>query len=228
VGAKAGRFGPYVTELLPEDAPSSAKPRTSSLAEVMRWTRDAGTPLRSEALHPAPYPRELDLLSGPFITAGTGLRGRRHGGGGEAVRWSRSYQLFTWTLDRIQDCSPAKPAAAARGSVAPPLRELVQDPSTGKPMVDQDVRFGPYVTDGDQRVAAQGDDVPRSPISRRPELLADRRAAFRRRPSRKTTTTRKKSATPARSGSKRSELCLHEDRGLSPYAATRLADSLRP
>ena len=29
VVAKAGRFGPYVTELLPKDAPSSAKPRTS-------------------------------------------------------------------------------------------------------------------------------------------------------------------------------------------------------
>ena len=33
--AKAGRFGPYVTEQLPEDAPASAKPRTASLLKSM-------------------------------------------------------------------------------------------------------------------------------------------------------------------------------------------------
>ena len=31
VVAKTGRYGPYVTELLPEGAPKSAKPRTASL-----------------------------------------------------------------------------------------------------------------------------------------------------------------------------------------------------
>ena len=33
--AKNGRFGPYVTELLPDDAPKSAKPRTGSLFKSM-------------------------------------------------------------------------------------------------------------------------------------------------------------------------------------------------
>ena len=33
--AKNGRFGPYVTELLPEDAKKSEKPRTSSLFKSM-------------------------------------------------------------------------------------------------------------------------------------------------------------------------------------------------
>ena len=33
--AKNGRFGPYVTEVLPEDAPKSAKPRTGSLFKSM-------------------------------------------------------------------------------------------------------------------------------------------------------------------------------------------------
>ena len=33
--AKNGRFGPYVTELLPEDAPKSARPRTGSLFKSM-------------------------------------------------------------------------------------------------------------------------------------------------------------------------------------------------
>ena len=33
--AKNGRFGPYVTEVLPEDAPKSARPRTASLFKTM-------------------------------------------------------------------------------------------------------------------------------------------------------------------------------------------------
>ena len=32
--ARNGRFGPYVTEVLGEDAPKSAKPRTGSLFAV--------------------------------------------------------------------------------------------------------------------------------------------------------------------------------------------------
>ena len=32
---KDGRYGPYVTEVLPEDAPKSAKPRTGSLFKSM-------------------------------------------------------------------------------------------------------------------------------------------------------------------------------------------------
>ena len=35
VVAKNGRFGPYVTEVLPDDAPKSAKPRTGSLFKSM-------------------------------------------------------------------------------------------------------------------------------------------------------------------------------------------------
>ena len=33
--AKNGRYGPYVTEVLPEDAPKKAKPRTGSLFKYM-------------------------------------------------------------------------------------------------------------------------------------------------------------------------------------------------
>src|SRR4029453_6842703 len=33
--ARSGRYGPYVTEILPEDAPQSAKPRTGSLFKSM-------------------------------------------------------------------------------------------------------------------------------------------------------------------------------------------------
>ena len=33
--AKSGRYGPYVTEILPDDAPKNAKPRTGSLFKSM-------------------------------------------------------------------------------------------------------------------------------------------------------------------------------------------------
>src|SRR4030095_5948907 len=39
--AKSGRFGPYVTEVLPPNAPKQAKPRTASLFKTM--TLDAIT-----------------------------------------------------------------------------------------------------------------------------------------------------------------------------------------
>jgi DNA topoisomerase-1 len=114
-------------------------------------------------------------------------------------------QLFTLTLAEAKELF-AQPKTRGRraGAAAPPLRELGQDPATGKPMVIKDGRFGPYVTDGETNASLRkGDEVASITIQRAAELLADRRAAppaTRRR----TTTTRKKAATPARSGSKKS------------------------
>src|SRR5204863_5556560 len=111
-------------------------------------------------------------------------------------------QLFTITLDEALKIY-AQPKQRGRRAAAPPLRELGEDPESGKPLVIKDGRFGPYVTDGETNASLRkGDDVAAITIQRGAELLADRRAApptTRRR----TTTTRKKAATPARSGSKR-------------------------
>src|SRR6185295_2175693 len=117
-------------------------------------------------------------------------------------------QLFTLTLAEAKELF-AQPKTRGRrtgaaGYGSPPLRELGQDPATGKPMVIKDGRFGPYVTDGETTASLRtGDEVAAITDQRAAELLADRRAApptTRRR----TTTTRKKAATPARSGPKRS------------------------
>jgi DNA topoisomerase-1 len=131
---------------------------------------------------------------GPYVKKGTDSRCS-----------SPEEQLFTLTLAEAKELF-AQPKTRGRrtGAASPPLRELGQDPATGKPMVIKDGRFGPYVTDGETNASLRkGDEVAAITDQRAAELLADRRAApptTRRR----TTTTRKKAATPARSGPKRS------------------------
>ena len=102
---------------------------------------------------------------------------------------------------------PGRGARAGFGS-APPLRELGDDPATGKPMVIKDGRFGPYVTDGETNASLRkGDDVVSISVQRAAELLADRRAAppaARRSSATRASTSRKKAGTTARSASKRS------------------------
>jgi DNA topoisomerase-1 len=200
VVAKAGRFGPYVTELLPEDAPSSAKPRTASLLKSMALD----TVTLDDALKLLSLPRTLGELDGEQVTVQNGRYGPYVKKGTDSRSLESEEQLFTLTLAEAKELF-AQPKARGRrtGAAAPPLRELGQDPATGKAMVIKDGRFGPYVTDGETNASLRkGDEVATITIQRGAELLADRRAApptTRRR----TTTTRKKAATPARSGSKR-------------------------
>jgi len=201
VVAKAGRFGPYVTELLPEDAPSSAKPRTASLLKSMALD----TVTLDDALKLLSLPRTLGELDGEPVTVQNGRYGPYVKKGTDSRSLESEEQLFTLTLAEAKELF-AQPKTRGRrtGAAAPPLRELGQDPATGKAMVIKDGRFGPYVTDGETNASLRkGDEVAAITDQRAAELLADRRAApptTRRR----TTTTRKKAATPARSGPKRS------------------------
>jgi len=130
---------------------------------------------------------------GPYVKRGTDSRSLES-----------EEQLFTLTLAEAKELfAQPKPRGRRTGAAAPPLRELGEDPASGKPMVIKDGRFGPYVTDGETNASLRkGDEVAAITVQRAAELLADRRAAA---PStrRRTTTTRKKAATPARSGSKR-------------------------
>ena len=201
VVAKAGRFGPYVTELLPEGAPASAKPRTASLLKSMALD----TVTLDDALKLLTLPRVLGELDGEQVTVQNGRYGPYAKKGSDSRSLDSEDQLFTLTLAEAKELF-AQPKARGRrtGAAAPPLRELGEDPATGKPMVIKDGRFGPYVTDGETNASLRkGDEVASITVQRATELLADRRAAppaTRRR----STTTKKKAATPARSASKRS------------------------
>ena len=73
----------------------------------------------------------------------------------------------------------AQPKRPVRGQGAPkpPLREMGEDPETGKQMVVKDGRWGPYVTDGETNASLRkGDTVEELTDERAIELLADRRA----------------------------------------------------
>ena len=203
--AKAGRFGPYVTEQLPED--SRDKPRTASLLKSMALD----TVTLDDALRLLSLPRTLGELDGEPVTAQNGRYGPYVKKGTDSRSLESEDQLFTLTLAEAKEMF-AQPKARGRGAraAAPPLRELGADPATGKPMVIKDGRFGPYVTDGETNASLRkGDEVASITVQRAAELLADRRTAPpspRRRASapRASATTRKKAGTTARSASKRS------------------------
>ena len=199
--AKGGRFGPYVTEQLPDDAPAKAKPRSASLLKSM----SLDTVTLDDALRLLSLPRVLGELDGEQVTVQNGRYGPYAKKGSDSRSLESEGQLFTLTLTEAKELfSQPKARGRRTGASAPPLRELGEDPATGKPMVIREGRFGPYVTDGETNASLRkGDEVGSITVVRGAELLADRRAAppaTRRRAA----PTRRKSATTARSANKRS------------------------
>jgi DNA topoisomerase I len=194
--AKAGRFGPYVTEQLPED--SRDKPRTASLLKSM--TLDTVT--LDDAVKLLSLPRVLGELDGEPVTVQNGRYGPYVKHGAESRSLAGEDEMFTVTLAEAKELL-AQPKAGGRGAraAAPPLRELGGDPATGKPMVVRDGRFGPYVTDGETNASLRkADEVATLTPQRAAELLAERRAAApspraRRTAAKKPTTTAKKTTT---------------------------------
>ncbi|MGH3707049.1 MAG: type I DNA topoisomerase [Pseudonocardiaceae bacterium] len=185
--AKEGRYGPYVTEVLPDDSPEpdkgakksaakKPKPRTGSLFKSMSLE----TVSLDDALRLLSLPRVVgtDPDTGQEITAQNGRYGPYLKRGTDSRSLTDEEQLFTITLDEA--CKVyAEPKRRGRQAAAkPPLRELDSDPVTGKPMVVKEGRFGPYVTDGEGVNASlrKGDSVETLTAERAAELLAEKRA----------------------------------------------------
>ena len=239
--AKDGRYGPYVTEVLPDpeeaaevDATPSAaatdsageaatkkSARSTKTAKTRKKTTKTAKPkprtaslLRSMDLSTVTLEQALDLLSlprvvgqdpesGEDITAQNGRYGPYLKKGTDSRSLETEEQIFTVTLEQALELF-AQPKrrrgqAAARG----PLRELGEDPATGKPVVIKDGRFGPYFTDGETNVTLRrGDDPATVTPERAFELLAEKRAKGpAKKPARKTaakkTTTKKTAARTA-------------------------------
>ncbi|HEU5155819.1 MAG TPA: type I DNA topoisomerase [Streptosporangiaceae bacterium] len=198
--AKSGRFGPYVTELLPEDAPKSAKPRTSSLFKSM----SLDTITLDDALRLLSLPRTLGELDGEQVTAQNGRYGPYVKKGTDSRSLQAEEELFTITLEQAKELfAQPKQRGRGRAAAAPPLRELGADPVSGQPVVVKEGRFGPYVTDGETNASLRkGDDVESITIQRAAELLAERREKMATGGGRKKTT--KSSSTRRRTAKSRS------------------------
>ncbi|GAB3479666.1 type I DNA topoisomerase [Nocardiopsis coralliicola] len=211
VVVKSGRFGPYVTEVLPEPAEDAAaekgekaadgkkkpaargkkaavKPRTASLLKSM----SPETVTLEDGLRLLSLPRVVGELDGEQVTAQNGRFGPYLKKGTDSRSLETEEQMFTVTVEEAQELF-AKPKQRGRRAAAAPLRELGEDPASGAKMVVKDGRFGPYVTDGETNASLRkGDEVESVTDERAAELLAERRAKA---PAKKTA---KKSASTAK------------------------------
>ncbi len=227
--AKKGRFGPYVTEVLPEpeapaeDAPkkkkvAGPKPKTASLFQSMEIeTVDLETALRLLAL-----PREVgvDPDSGEMITSQNGRYGPYLKKGTDTRSLDSEEGIFeidvAGALARF-----AEPKYGGRRQ-ASALKTFDPDPVSGKPILLKDGRFGPYVTDGEiNATVPRGMPLDTLEFEAAVQLIADKRAkgpapkktakkkapAKKKAAAKKTTTktvTKKKSA-PSKTGNPSSQ-----------------------
>ncbi len=154
---------------------TAAKPRAASLLKTM--TIDTVT--LHDALRLLTLPRVLGELDGEQVTVQNGRYGPYVKKGSDSRSLDSEEQLFTLTLAAAKDLfAQPKTRGRARGAAAAPLRELGDDPVTGKALVIKSGRYGPYVTDGETNASLRkGDEVESITLQRGAELLADRRAA---------------------------------------------------
>ena len=182
--AKSGRFGPYVTEVFPVEPvvegakkkrkkADDPKPKTASLLSTM--TLDTIT--YEDALRLLSLPRTLGAnAAGDDITVQNGRYGAYLKAGADSRTLTSEDQLFSITLEEALEIY-SKPKERRRGVAKPPLKELGIDPTTQKPLIIKDGRFGMYVTDGETNATLRrGDTVEAMTIERGLELLAGRRA----------------------------------------------------
>ncbi|WP_069386865.1 type I DNA topoisomerase [Cellulosimicrobium cellulans] len=205
--AKAGRYGPYVTEVLdlpPIDTSLSAaaqkkakaaqpKPRTASLLK----TQTLETVTIEDALQLLSLPRVVgtDPESGEEITAQNGRYGPYLKKGTDSRTLPSEEAMFTVTLEEALELYKQPKRGRGQRAATPPLRELGDDPTSGKPIVVKDGRFGAYVTDGETNRTLPRDVTPESITPERAiELLAEKRAQG---PAKKRTPAKKPAAKKA-------------------------------
>jgi len=187
--ARNGRYGPYVTEILPEpELPegisaaerkrrlaAAPKPRTASLFRSMQLQ----TVTLEDALRLLSLPRVVgvDPATGEEITAQNGRYGPYLKKGTDSRTLPSEDAIFDITLEEALAIYAEPKRGRGQAASTAALRELGADPVSGKPVVVKDGRFGPYVTDGETNATLRkGDDVETVTLERAAELLAEKRA----------------------------------------------------
>jgi DNA topoisomerase I len=170
--ARSGRYGPYVTEVLPEE--SAEKPRSASLFRSMSLE----TLTLEDALRLLRLPRVVGVAEdGEEVVARNGRYGPYVQKGNESRSLESEEQLLTISLEEALALLAQPRQRRGRAAAKPPLQEFGPDPASGKPIVLKEGRFGPYVTDGETNASLRRDDDPAGVTHERAvELLAERRA----------------------------------------------------
>jgi DNA topoisomerase I len=170
--ARNGRYGPYVSEVLPEG--SKEKPRTASLFKSM----SLDTVTLEDALRLMQLPRVVGVAEdGEEVVARNGRYGPYVQKGKESRSLESEEQLLTITLPEALTVLAQPRQRRGQRAATKPLRELGSDPVGGKEIVLKEGRFGPYVTDGETNASLRkGDDPETVTLDRAVELLTERRA----------------------------------------------------
>ena len=196
---KDGRFGPYVSEVLPEpEAPAEGapkrkkaapKPRTASLFKSM--SPELVTFEQAMALLSLPRVVGVDEESGTEITAQNGRYGAYLKKGTDTRSLPNEEAIFDIDLAGAQELF-AQPKYANRQSKTVILDFAEPDPVSGKIVKVKDGRFGPYVTDGETNATVpRGMDAATVTFAKAVEMIAEKRAKG---PAKKRTTAAKKPA----------------------------------
>ena len=163
IAAKDGRYGPYVTEVLPEG--DDGKPRTASLFASM----SLDTITLDDAVQLLTLPRTLEGTDGEEIVVSNGRYGPFVKKGSETRSLESEEQLLTLTVEQAEAVLAQPKQRRGRGAPKPPLKELGPGPAErqaarrqGRPL--RPVRHG------------RGDEREPSPRRRRRRPVARARA----------------------------------------------------
>lgn len=215
IEVRVGRFGPYVAEMPIKDdeQTSDYEEDTSSVKPVkmasLFQTMSPETITLEEAIKLLSLPRVVGTYTQENsethqedtyeITASNGRYGpyitkTKKDSSDKADTRSLDSQdeIFTITLEQAQERFNRPKYGKGSRTPKPPLRELGQDPETGKPVVIKDGFYGAYITDGEtNRTLPREYTAATIPLEVAFSLLSQKRAqgpVQRKKTTRKTTT----------------------------------------
>ena len=177
---KSGRFGPYVTEILPplpegaKKPRKTVKPRTASLFSDMEMT----TITLEDALRLLSLPREVGKHpeDGEPIMAQNGRYGPYLTHGKDSRSLPDEPSIFSCTVDEALALF-AQPKRGRGRQEPQPGKEVGTDPISGKKIELKEGRFGPYVTDGEINASLRVADDPLTiTLERASDLISEKRA----------------------------------------------------